>query len=308
MPPRREPENNNVDMAALMAQMVAQNDAILQAVQQMTAVSRSLSARVESMNERAEDEQDGAPTVTAISEAVQKKRPPSFTGKGDPNELDNWIREMEKIFLAVGCPVEFQARIAVYYLKEDADIWWETIKEDFMKPVRRRNPEGVLTLYEKDWDDLKEMLEYEYFPDHVKSQKLADFGDLKQTDDMSVKEFYTNFVELSRFAKELVPTEHTKEARFEDKLNWKIKGRFAGETFTTLKEVYARAVNIERSNQKMEAEMGSVGTKTKEFQGSQYDTPTKRGNFSHNSNFRNRSRSFELAEKKETSSGRVRAR
>ncbi|XP_074298169.1 uncharacterized protein LOC141628989 [Silene latifolia] len=302
MPPRREPENNNVDMAGLMAQMVAQNGAILQVVQQMTAVSRSISERVESMNERAEDEQDAAPTVTAMSEAVQKKRPPSFTGKGDPNELDNWIREMEKIFLAVGCPVEFQARIAVYYLKEDADIWWETIKGDFMKPVRRRNAEGVLTLYEKDWDDLKEMLEYEYFPDHVKSQKLADFGDLKQTDEMSVNEFYTKFVELSRFAKELVPTERTKAARLEDKLSWKIKGRFAGETFTTLKEIYARAVNIERSNQKIEAEMGSVGTKRKEFQGSQSDTPTKRGNFSHNSNLRNKSRSFRGAENKETSS------
>ncbi|XP_074294046.1 uncharacterized protein LOC141621417 [Silene latifolia] len=149
MPPRREPENN-VDMAALMAQMVAQNGAILQAVQQMTAVSRSISERVESMNERTENEQDAAPTITAMSEAVQKKRPPSFTGKGDPNELDNWVREMEKIFMAIGCPVEFQARIAVYYLKEEADVWWETIKEDFMKPVRRRNAEGVSILYEKD--------------------------------------------------------------------------------------------------------------------------------------------------------------
>ncbi|XP_074313568.1 uncharacterized protein LOC141648751 [Silene latifolia] len=214
-----------------MEQMVAHNDAILQVVQQMTAINRSISERVESMNERAENEKDGAPTVTAMFEAVQKKRPPSFTGKRDPNELDNWAREMEKIFLAVGSPVEFQARIAVYYLKEDVDIWWEIIKEDFMKP---------------------------------------------QTDDMSVKEFYTKFVQLNRFAEELVPTERTKAARFEDKLSWKIKGRFAGETFTTLKEVYARAVNIERSNQKMEAEMESVSNKRKEFQGSQSDTPAKR--------------------------------
>ncbi|XP_074295850.1 uncharacterized protein LOC141623633 [Silene latifolia] len=201
---------------------------------------------------------------------------------------------MEKIFLAVGCPAEFQARIAVYYLKEDTGIWGQTIKEDFMKPVRRRNAEGVSILYEKDWDDLKEMLEYEYFPDHVKSKKLANLGDLKQIDDMSVKDFYTKFVELGRFAKELVPTERTKAARFEDKLSWKIKGRFAGETFTTLKEIYARVVNIERSNQKMEAEMGIVAVgnnKRKELQGSQSDTPAKRGNFSHNnnSNLRNKS-------------------
>ena len=68
---------------------------------------------------------------------------------------------------------------------------------------------------------------------------------------MPIKEFYAKFMELSRFAPEMLPNESTRARTFERKLNWDIKRHFSGETFTRLLTVYERAYNIETQNAEM---------------------------------------------------------
>ena len=63
---------------------------------------------------------------------------------------------------------------------------------------------------------------------------------------MSVQDFYTKYLELSRFVPELVPNEQERAQRFEEKLDLEILSNMGATDFTTLNEVYTRASNAER--------------------------------------------------------------
>jgi len=43
--------------------------------------------------------------------------------------LEEWIREMEKIFPVVEVPEEKKVSVGTYYLIGEADIWWNTVKD-----------------------------------------------------------------------------------------------------------------------------------------------------------------------------------
>ncbi|XP_074278412.1 uncharacterized protein LOC141602002 [Silene latifolia] len=51
-------------------------------------------------------------------------RPPTYDGANDPTALEAWIREIEKLLLATGCPEDQMVNIATYYLKDEAENWW----------------------------------------------------------------------------------------------------------------------------------------------------------------------------------------
>ncbi|XP_021770728.1 uncharacterized protein LOC110734910 [Chenopodium quinoa] len=40
-------------------------------------------------------------------------------------QLENWLREFEKLFGAVGCPENSEVGCATYYLRGEADLWWQ---------------------------------------------------------------------------------------------------------------------------------------------------------------------------------------
>ncbi|XP_057248139.1 uncharacterized protein LOC130590153 [Beta vulgaris subsp. vulgaris] len=54
--------------------------------------------------------------------------PPTYDGAADPVALENWLREMEKLFTATNCPDAEMVPIGTYYLKREADNWWGTVK------------------------------------------------------------------------------------------------------------------------------------------------------------------------------------
>ena len=181
MPPRRAStvngnENGNAEILAQLAtqneQLVNQNAALLQAVQQLA--------------QNATGNQTGARTLAQMSEIVQKKKPPTYNGKGDPVDYENWVREMEKIFLTVGCPEAFKARIVVFYLREQADIYWQGIREEFLTPVDMQDENGDVIQVENGWDELKEQLEREFFHETLRRAKKIEFEDLKQARGMPV--------------------------------------------------------------------------------------------------------------------------
>ena len=63
---------------------------------------------------------------------------------------------------------------------------------------------------------------------------------------MYVQDFYAKYLELCRFVPELVPNEQERALRFEEKLNIELLSNMGAADFTTLNEVYTRASNAER--------------------------------------------------------------
>lgn len=162
---------------------------------------------------------------------MSASKPPYYNGKEDPASLENWIREFDKLFDAINCPEELKLNNAVYYLKEEADLWWSQRKND-------------LTIERNfGWTELKEALRTKFYPAHLRKQKSMEFINLRMGA-MSISEYYSKFIELMRFAPEVVPTEALKAQRFEQGLTLSLQGKLGGATFSTLDEVYGRAAHL----------------------------------------------------------------
>ncbi|XP_021747457.1 uncharacterized protein LOC110713306 [Chenopodium quinoa] len=124
-------------------------------------------------------------------------RPPVFRGGADPTFLENWIRESDKLFVALNYPEGMKVDQASMYLKDEADIWWR----DNVVTVRAKPNFG--------WEVFKTSLRDKFYPPFLKKQKAQEFISLAMGD-MSISEYYNKFMTLSRFAPEVVSTEELK--------------------------------------------------------------------------------------------------
>ncbi|XP_027343068.1 uncharacterized protein LOC113855636 [Abrus precatorius] len=75
-----------------------------------------------------------AHTMEAITVAIRqsldvvqqkKSEPPQFFGIDGPNAAELWIREVEKIFITMGCVEDRKVVYAAYMLIGDAEMWWQ---------------------------------------------------------------------------------------------------------------------------------------------------------------------------------------
>ena len=64
-----------------------------------------------------------------LADRVAQCNPKVYDGNLDPVELEDWIREMEKIFAIVKVPKEKKVNIETFYLAGEADIWCSTVKD-----------------------------------------------------------------------------------------------------------------------------------------------------------------------------------
>jgi len=139
--------------------------------------------------------------------------PPVYDGTHDPKAFEDWIREMEKLFDALQCPAEWKVGFAVFYLKDKPDLWWATVRERQHKP-------GF------GWGDFKEIIKDHFYPTSLQKAKGNEFIQLRQGN-MSVLEYASKFMELSRFAQAFVAEERLKMNWFEARLNPTIKERMS---------------------------------------------------------------------------------
>ncbi|XP_057250300.1 uncharacterized protein LOC130591274 [Beta vulgaris subsp. vulgaris] len=84
-----------------------------------------------------------------------------------------------------------------------------------------------------------------FYPPSLRKQKEDEFLHLQQGT-MSVLEYANKFMELSRFAPELVASEQSRMNRFERGLQLKYQDRLASQRFTSYQDMVDVAVNVER--------------------------------------------------------------
>ncbi|XP_074265877.1 uncharacterized protein LOC141588329 [Silene latifolia] len=176
----------------------------------------------------------------AINTAIARHRPAKFEGTGPPNLMDEWVREMENIFDAVGCPEDMKIDQAAFYLQGKAGVWWSNNKTK-MREFYVESEGRLLS-----WEDFKGELKIEYVPEHVRSQLRAEFDLFAMTDGMTVAAYHNKFWELSTYVADLNMSEEMLAARFEKGLSLEIMQKMPAGVPSTVKSVYERAGNAER--------------------------------------------------------------
>ena len=105
-------------------------------------------------------------------ETFMKQNPPSFDGKLDPTEAENWFLQMEKLLEALDCTNSQNVRFATFKLIGEVERWWRSTKVIFEGLDIERNP---IT-----WEKFKGVFYDNYFLEVVQERKEREFADLVQ--------------------------------------------------------------------------------------------------------------------------------
>ena len=73
-------------------------------------------------------------------ETFLKQNPPSFDGKLDPIEAENWFLQMEKLLEALDCTGSQKVRFAAFKLIGEVERWWRSTKAILEGMDTERNP------------------------------------------------------------------------------------------------------------------------------------------------------------------------
>ncbi|XP_017441035.1 uncharacterized protein LOC108346468 [Vigna angularis] len=120
-------------------------------------------------------------------ESFLQHHPAKFNGKCLPDEADQWLRDMERIYDAKRCPDDNRLAFTEYLLTGEASHWWASIKmilADAQSPIS--------------WEVFRRKFYEEYFPDSVRFAKEVVFLQLVQGG-MTVSEYTNKFKHLVRF-------------------------------------------------------------------------------------------------------------
>ncbi|XP_042939461.1 uncharacterized protein LOC122274490 [Carya illinoinensis] len=134
------------------------------------------------------------------------QHPPLFDGKGTELDADNWLERLEKIFSVISCTEEQKVEFAAYNLADVANGWWKATRGFIQQELGEATPIS--------WNKFKEAFNDRFFPVSIREAKAREFANLKQGT-MTVRQYASKFVELSRFAPHLVHTEALKAEKFE---------------------------------------------------------------------------------------------
>ncbi|KAG2383927.1 uncharacterized protein HKW66_Vig0153100 [Vigna angularis] len=167
-------------------------------------------------------------------ESFLQHHPSKFNGKGLPDEADQWLRDMERIFNAKRCPDENRLAYIEYLLTGEASHWWASaraILTDARQPIT--------------WEVFRNKFYEEYFPDSVRFAKEVEFLQLVQGG-MSVSEYTNKFKHLVRF-NTMATSEEWQCRKFENGLRSELKVMISSLCIRTFPAMVERAKVLEKN-------------------------------------------------------------
>ncbi|XP_058189263.1 uncharacterized protein LOC131306852 [Rhododendron vialii] len=140
----------------------------------------------------------------------KKLYPTEFEGTFKPQEVEDWLKMVERVLTAMGVTNEQKVTLATFTLKGQALIWWEESQRLLSAPLPGIQPPmpQVIT-----WARFVKAFNDHYCPETYRFQQEAYFINLKQGS-MSVAEYEAKFNALSAYATDMVDTEEKKGRRF----------------------------------------------------------------------------------------------
>ncbi|XP_057811494.1 uncharacterized protein LOC131025719 [Salvia miltiorrhiza] len=172
--------------------------------------------------------------TSVVVEQFRRYNPPRFDGRSGPLAMEEWIRELERIFEHIECTDAHKVSCAVFQFCEDASHWWESFKRSMTEQARQ----GLT------WNRFKEIVTNQYFPRSYRNQKEVEFLDLKQGE-LSITDYERKFNQLSRYATRLVNTNDQKADRFLRGLRPEIRGILAAQGIEDYALAVRRAQEVE---------------------------------------------------------------
>ena len=142
-----------------------------------------------------------------VFKRVATAKPHTYHGKEDPSSLKYWIWWFDKLFDAIVCLENLRVNNIVYHLRDGIDIW-----------CKQRKMIDLLEDLGFGWNKFKDASGTKFYPSSSRKKKTIEFINMRMGT-MSVNEYYySKFLELMRFAHEIVPYETLKLQRFKQGL------------------------------------------------------------------------------------------
>ncbi|XP_062170953.1 uncharacterized protein LOC133876716 [Alnus glutinosa] len=134
------------------------------------------------------------------------------TGTEGSNAAEAWVTNIDVLYTTLGCTNEQKVQYLALQLTGEAGRWWNARKVLL--------GEGTVIT----WEMFKVEYNRLFFPKSQRQLRAIEFQNLVQGD-MNVEQYSTRFMELARFAANLIPDEETMAERFENGLNPRIRER-----------------------------------------------------------------------------------
>ncbi|PWA76223.1 hypothetical protein CTI12_AA086060 [Artemisia annua] len=179
----------------------------------------------------------GRPTnITGWLERFSKYKPLSFNVAANPQDAEDWITHMEKLFEVLVCEDEFKTRLATFKLKGDALNWWRSHK---LAQGENNNP-AICT-----WAEFRETFYKRYF--HVAEQERfeREYNNIYQFDHENSGEYMRRFVRLASFVGPVAGDARRQAKHFKWGLKKWVLYRLLNTEFIDVAAVYDAARNIE---------------------------------------------------------------
>ncbi|MQM20030.1 hypothetical protein Taro_053044 [Colocasia esculenta] len=93
--------------------------------------------------------------------------PPHFSGSSNPDMVENWQEEIERIFQVIQCTNRGKVVLATFQFTKDARAWWKATSAH------------LPNVGELEWAGFLEIFRGKYFSERVKEKKAAKFAALK---------------------------------------------------------------------------------------------------------------------------------
>ncbi|XP_047150224.1 uncharacterized protein LOC124822274 [Vigna umbellata] len=188
-------------------------------------------------------------------ESFLQHHPAKFSGKCLPDEADQWLSDMERIYNAKRCPDDNRLAFTEYLLTGEASHWWTSMKAiltDAQSPIT--------------WAVFRSKFYEEYFPDNVRYAKEVEFLQLVQGA-KSVSEYTNTFKHLLRF-NTMATSEEWQCRKFENGLRSDLKVLISSLCIRSFPSMVERAKVLEKNmaeveqQKKQQATRGPILTRT----------------------------------------------
>ncbi|MQL75750.1 hypothetical protein Taro_008117 [Colocasia esculenta] len=177
-------------------------------------------------------------------------QPPQFLGQPDLDAARAWLDAVERTFRSMECVPEERVLLASYQLQAQALTWWSAEWETtFQSRPLRQIP----------WQEFVVSFERAFCPTYVRTERLYQFLDLQQRDS-TVVQYRARFVELGRYAPQIMGDEGLRTQQFVRGLRPELRQALIVTRITDLDAAYQTAAALEADTLRTRARSAEVQT------------------------------------------------
>jgi hypothetical protein len=160
---------------------------------------------------------------------------PDFEGKLQPDEFDDWLQTVERIFEYKEIAEEKKVKIIAVKLKKHASIWLDNLKKK-----RAREGKGKI----KTWEKMRRELTRKFLPSHYYQDNFIQLQNLRQKN-LYVEEYTREFEKLMMKC-DIQEREEQTIARYLGGLNTDISHPVQLQQYWSLDDVIRLAIRVEK--------------------------------------------------------------